>query len=231
MRYITNENGYIQAVSFNNLLECQNKSCTEYIGTVPTGYETLAEWNENANINAYKIVDGNLVFDSEEDARLQSLWASQQANNTKKVNVLNVESVSTTDTYSCNYINNELNNHGDCYGYTLTKVNNTLATGSWIPIAEDFTTPVLPKGKYLLYFTATLGGKTNGVATLNPALDGNRLGATTRQTIPICDLTTTGQCFWYKEFTSDSTHTVNIYQYSNVETTVSYANAYFVKLN
>lgn len=87
MRYITNENGYIQAVSFNNILECQNKSCTEYTGTVPTGYESLSEWNENANINAYKIVNGNLVFDSEEDARLQSLWASQQANSGTGVGV------------------------------------------------------------------------------------------------------------------------------------------------
>ena len=78
MRYILNDNGYIQAVSFNNLLECQNKTCTEYTGTVPTGYENLAIWSETANINAYKIVNGNLVFDSEEDARLQSLWASQE---------------------------------------------------------------------------------------------------------------------------------------------------------
>ena len=79
MRYILNDNGYIQAVSFNNLLECQNKTCTEYTGTVPTGYENLAIWSETANINAYKIVNGNLVFDSEEDARLQSLWGSQEA--------------------------------------------------------------------------------------------------------------------------------------------------------
>ena len=79
MRYILNDSGYIQAVSFNNLLECQNKTCTEYTGTIPTGYENLAIWSETANINAYKIVNGNLTYDSEEDARLQSLWASQEA--------------------------------------------------------------------------------------------------------------------------------------------------------
>ena len=82
MRYILNDSGYIQAVSFNNLLECQNKTCTEYTGTIPTGYENLAEWSENANINAYKIVEGNLVFDSDEDTRLQNLWTSQKANGT-----------------------------------------------------------------------------------------------------------------------------------------------------
>ena len=86
MRYILNDSGYIQAVSFNNLLECQNKTCTEYTGTVPTGYESLAIWSENANINAYKIVNGNLVFDSGEDARLQSLWASQEVNSGTSLN-------------------------------------------------------------------------------------------------------------------------------------------------
>ena len=187
-------------------------------------------WSENANINAYKIVNGNLVYDSEEDARLQSLWASQEADSTNTVNVLNEESTSTTDTYSCDYINSELTKHGKCYGYNLTKVSDTLTTGSWLKIVEDFTTPVLPKGKYLIFFTSTLSGKGTGVATLNPALDGNRLGASTRQTIPICSLTTSGQCFWYMEFKSDSTHTVNIYQYSNVETTVSYGAVYFIKL-
>ena len=82
MRYILNDSGYIEAVSFNNLLECQNKTCTEYTGTIPTGYESLAEWSENANINAYKIVDGNLIYDSNEDTRLQALWESQKASST-----------------------------------------------------------------------------------------------------------------------------------------------------
>lgn len=87
MRYILNDSGFIQAVSFNNLLECQNKSCTEYTGTIPTGYETLAIWSETANINAYKIVDGNLTYDSEEDARLQSLWAIQENENNISIEV------------------------------------------------------------------------------------------------------------------------------------------------
>ena len=79
MRYILNDSGYIQAVSFNNLLQCQNKTCTEYTGEIPIGYENLAIWSETANINAYKIENGNLAFDSEENERLQSLWATQQA--------------------------------------------------------------------------------------------------------------------------------------------------------
>ena len=82
MRYILNDSGYIETVSFNGLVECNDKTCTEYTGTIPTGYENLAEWSENANINAYKIVEGNLVFDSDEDTRLQNLWTSQKTNGT-----------------------------------------------------------------------------------------------------------------------------------------------------
>ena len=79
MRYILNDEGYIETVSFTYEVECNNKTCTEYTGSVPTGYETLAEWDENANINAYKIVDGNLTYDSAKDTELQTLWAKQQA--------------------------------------------------------------------------------------------------------------------------------------------------------
>lgn len=78
MRYILNDLGYIETISFSCEIECNGKTCTEYTGAIPTGYETLAEWSENANINAYKIVDGNLTYDSNEDTRLQNLWANQQ---------------------------------------------------------------------------------------------------------------------------------------------------------
>lgn len=105
MRYILNDSGFIETISFTHEVECNNKTCTEYTGTVPTGYETLAIWSETANINAYKIVNGNLTYDSEEDARLQSLWASQQTSNMNDAEVLNTKNNSTTDTYSCNYIN------------------------------------------------------------------------------------------------------------------------------
>jgi hypothetical protein len=87
MRYILNDNGFIETISFNYMVECNNKLCTEYTGTTPSGYETLAEWSENANINAYKIVNGNLTYDSEEDARLKSLWASQENENDISIEV------------------------------------------------------------------------------------------------------------------------------------------------
>ena len=70
MRYIIDDRGYVKYCS-NNYITCENKTCTSYEGTIPDGYETIEEWVQNANIRAYKIVAGNLVFDAEEDARLQ----------------------------------------------------------------------------------------------------------------------------------------------------------------
>jgi hypothetical protein len=66
MRYELKD-GYVSKVFFG----CHSGKCTLYEGIIPDGYETLEQWADNANIRAYKIVDGNLVFDEEEDARLQ----------------------------------------------------------------------------------------------------------------------------------------------------------------
>lgn len=77
MRYILDDSGYIEEVTFGAMIECNNKGCTEYTGTIPDGYTSLVEWSDNANIRAYKIVDGNLTFDADRDAELQAEWESQ----------------------------------------------------------------------------------------------------------------------------------------------------------
>ncbi len=60
MRYKLDSNGYISSVAFG----CSLGNCKEYTGTVPAGYSSLADWSENACINAYYIYGGNLVLDS-----------------------------------------------------------------------------------------------------------------------------------------------------------------------
>lgn len=70
MMYILDDLGYIEEFSPYHI-SCNNKNCVEYTGNIPEGYETLEEWVINANIRAYKIVEGNLVFDAERDAELQ----------------------------------------------------------------------------------------------------------------------------------------------------------------
>lgn len=78
MRYILDESGYIDSVSCTPF-NCKDKSCQEYTGTIPSGYDSLQEWAINANIRAYKIVDNNLVYDEAKDAELCEKWANNGA--------------------------------------------------------------------------------------------------------------------------------------------------------
>lgn len=77
MRYILDDLGYIEEIIFGGIIECKNKTCTEYTGEVPSGYNTLLEWCETANIRAFKVVDGQLVYDADKDAELQALWPDE----------------------------------------------------------------------------------------------------------------------------------------------------------
>lgn len=77
MRYILSDEGYIETISFDYQVECNNKSCTEYTGTVPEGYSSLAEWSENAVIQAYKITNGNLTHDPDKETDLLNEWEKQ----------------------------------------------------------------------------------------------------------------------------------------------------------
>lgn len=81
MRYILTDDGYIDEISFGNPLECKNKNCIEYTGSIPTGYTSLEEWSENAIIQAYKIESGNLVYYQTKATELHALWNSQQNSN------------------------------------------------------------------------------------------------------------------------------------------------------
>lgn len=78
MRYELDANGYVLAVFWG----CNSGNCTEYTGKVPSGYKDLTEWSENALINAYYIVDGNLVLDSDKLAELQAIIEQETIDNT-----------------------------------------------------------------------------------------------------------------------------------------------------
>lgn len=72
MRYILDDLGYVEACSSGNPITCQNKSCTEYTGTIPDGYTSIEEWVLEANVGAYYIVDGNLTYDADKDAEIEA---------------------------------------------------------------------------------------------------------------------------------------------------------------
>lgn len=98
MRYILDDNGYIEEIIFGGMIDCNNKSCTEYIGDIPSGYTSLIEWADNANIRAYKIENNNLTYDSDKDNDLITKWATEKANNTPEIKGNKVTSIDSTNT-------------------------------------------------------------------------------------------------------------------------------------
>lgn len=77
MRYELDENGYVLNVFWG----CHSGKCTEYTGTVPSGYSDLTEWSEKAIINAYYLVDGNLTLDSNRNYKLQLIQKQEAEEN------------------------------------------------------------------------------------------------------------------------------------------------------
>jgi hypothetical protein len=104
MRYKTDENNYISAVFFN----CYIGTCAEYTGTVPTGYTSLEEWASNANIEAYKIVDNNLVYDSARDAELQAQWAREEESCKPKIPTKTSELINDSEFSTESWVTNEI---------------------------------------------------------------------------------------------------------------------------
>ena len=83
MRYILDNEGYVYNVSFGAEISCSLGDCTEYTGEVPADYETLEEWHdaEIERLNAWKIVDGNLVFDNAKYKELQIIYEKEEEDN------------------------------------------------------------------------------------------------------------------------------------------------------
>lgn len=96
MRYILID-GYIDEIVFGaSSIECKGKVSTEYTGTIPTGYTSLQAWavGEEGKLNAWKIVDGNLVFDNAKYNDLQAKYEKQEKDNSyvrhKEIDAINV---------------------------------------------------------------------------------------------------------------------------------------------
>lgn len=104
MRYILDENNYIKAVSFGSLIICDGAYCTEYTGSVPSGYSSLGEWASNAVIQAYYISAGELVYDAAKEAEIEATAAEEAEYNENATrgfvrdNFVSVNAQSLTDT-------------------------------------------------------------------------------------------------------------------------------------
>ena len=78
MRYKLDVNGYVIAVSFG----CYLDGCTEYMGTIPIGYNSLDDWATYSCVNAYYIDhNGNLALDQEKLAECRRKEAQDKVDN------------------------------------------------------------------------------------------------------------------------------------------------------
>lgn len=115
MKYILDSSGYVESASCNPI-SCDDKVSQEYTGSIPSGYSSLDDWILNANIRAYKITDGNLVYDSARDEALQAQWeqtdgygaavgkASKNLFNTNGSPILHMYVKTADNTFEDNYM-------------------------------------------------------------------------------------------------------------------------------
>lgn len=164
MYYILDEDGYIEAVS-SHFIECFNKTCTEYKGTIPEGYETLDDWILNANIRAYKLDDDeNLIFDEARAAFLELELELEEKR--RRENEIIVTATNTppdfmpADASEWELIDKEFTPAEGSNGYTINKTNCTemgsfhwIRSGHEIMISFSFTNKVQIADTALEMFT------------------------------------------------------------------------------
>ena len=77
MRYIANDGGRVLEVSFGADIQCGGRDCTQYVGDVPAGYDSLADWfaQEADKLYRWYIVDDQLTLkeDAPEPVRYESV--------------------------------------------------------------------------------------------------------------------------------------------------------------
>lgn len=146
MRYILDDYGYVQEFG-SHLMTCNNKTCTEYKGSVPSGYSSIEEWLLKANIRAYKITNGQLVYDSAKNSELQTKW-TLETENSKISNYISSKgsnsngewikyvdgTMETSQRYKCTFA--EVTEWGDMFAYSITNIKNYPQTFKELPVVS-----------------------------------------------------------------------------------------------
>lgn len=120
---------------------------------------------------------------------------------------------------------------GTSYKYTIDP-SGEQSSGGWYPLGNEYTTGIIPAGKYIIRYGATVGSLAT-IITFNPYIDGGRTSTATRTTIVgpgESSLLVSGQNLIWKEFTVDTTHTVNTYIYTNGATTAVAIEVEFIRI-
>ena len=143
MQYILDDNGYVYNAALGCTIECEQYGpCTEYMGAVPVDYTSIEEWLDNANINAYKIVSGNLVLDPVKLAELESEETREAEEN---------RAITAKELYNVLKISSEVNNEE----FTAEKKGDNLMI---LENAGPYTVPAFSFSKRSIWNDLT--GKT-----------------------------------------------------------------------
>lgn len=94
MRYIIDSNGCIKELSFGAIITCGGTECTEYTGSIPTGYESLESWYlvECETLYRWKIVDGELTLDETATAPVETVIVRMNSNENPYIDVMHGDS-------------------------------------------------------------------------------------------------------------------------------------------
>lgn len=143
MRYILDNSGYVQEFG-SHFMTCDNKKCNEYKGNVPSGYASIEEWLLKANIRAYKITNGQLVYDSAKDSELQKKW-NTEAENSKVSNYISSKGSNSNGSW-IKYVDGTMEitqrykatfssvvEWGSMYAYSITNIKNYPQTFKELP--------------------------------------------------------------------------------------------------
>ncbi|MBO5843440.1 MAG: hypothetical protein J6Q96_01070 [Bacteroidales bacterium] len=127
MFYILDDLGYIEETS-SHYIERDEKTCTEYTGTIPEGYDSLEEWALYANIRAYKLdTNRNLIFDEIRDAELQEEYAT-----TAKKNIMTIKLVNSITCVNAVYTNIKFDTLYNSIGNKLSFENGGIKIGAGV---------------------------------------------------------------------------------------------------
>ena len=173
MRYILDSEGYVEEVAFGGDVVRDGKTCTEYTGNIPEGYENLLDWSVTANIRAYKVVDKNLAYDPNRDYKLRILFDQEAEDNrhiTKKE--MGMTSTNETNPYANLFPNLTVDGEYVIQANTYDNIGNfsTEKVELWNYQDQDIDLIELEFiGKNFLPNTAT--GTTNNGITYTPNID------------------------------------------------------------
>jgi hypothetical protein len=199
MRYELDNEGYVLNVYFGSY----GTNCIEYEGNVPTGYGSLLEWSEKANINAYYIKDGNLTYNAERDKEIckrQELEEEEYALATK------------------GYVNSKLNVSSTIYDDNMTKTTNDLVIND----AGEYEIPeiIIEGTGDLKTSTNTIedarAGKSQGIKIEGKSYQETRSGKNKLAILPYSNLSSNGVTtnFDGETFTIKGTSTSSWYDLS-----------------